>query len=79
MLSELAGADKVIGIKQTKKALREGLAKRVYISLNADIILRESIISLCNQANVPIVEVNSMDELGNACGIQVGAACAAVI
>mgnify|MGYP001347053681 CR=1 FL=1 len=79
MLTELADARKVIGLKQTKKALRDGCAKRVYLSMNADIRLRETIVSLCDEMNVSIVEVSSMEELGNACGIQVGAAVAAIV
>lgn len=79
MITELADASKVIGLKQTKKALRDGCAKRVYLSMNADIRLRETIAALCKEGNVPIVEVPTMDELGHACGIQVGAAVAAIV
>ena len=79
MLTELADASKVIGLKQTKKALRDARAKKVYLSMNCDIRLRETITALCAEGNVPLVEVATMDELGNACGIQVGAAVAAII
>ena len=79
MLTELADAHKVIGLKQTKKALRDGRAKRVYLSMDADIRLRETIVSLCNESDVSIVEVPTMDDLGHACGIQVGAAVAAIV
>lgn len=75
----LAGADKVVGIKQTKKAIKEGKARKVYIAMNSDIIIRDVITNLSKQANVPVVEVSTMQELGNACKIQVGAACAALI
>lgn len=79
MLTELADANKVIGLKQTKKALRDARAKKVYLSMNCDIRLREIIGALCAQGNVPVIEVPTMDELGHACGIQVGAAVAAIV
>jgi len=79
VLTELANANKVIGLKQTQKALRSARAKKVYLSMNCDIRLREAIGALCAEANVPIVEVETMDELGHACGIQVGAAVAAIV
>lgn len=79
MLTELVGAKKVIGLKQTKKALREGSVKCVYLSVDADIRLRETVTALCKEAAVPVVEAPSMAELGHACGIQVGAAVAAML
>lgn len=75
----IANNDKVVGIKQTKKAIKEGRARKVYLARNSDIIIRDDINSLCKQANIPIVEVETMQELGHACDIQVGAACAAII
>ncbi len=79
MLTVLAGADKVIGIKQTKKALNAKVAKKVFISLNADPAIRDEIAKLSESANVEIVEVDTMEALGRACGISVGAACAALV
>ena len=75
----LANAPKVVGIKQTKKAIKSGEAKKVYIAMNADIIIRDLIANLCRQNGTPLVEVSTMQELGHACKIQVGSACAAII
>ncbi|MBR5479981.1 MAG: ribosomal L7Ae/L30e/S12e/Gadd45 family protein [Clostridia bacterium] len=75
----IANDDKVVGIKQTKKAIKEGRARKVYLALNSDIIIRDVINNLCKQANLPVVEVETMQELGSACDIQVGAACAAIL
>ena len=36
MLSELRTAHKVIGVKQSKKAIRDGAAAGVYIALGAE-------------------------------------------
>ena len=79
MLTVLASADKVIGVKQTKKAINAGIAKKVFVSLNADPAIRDEIANLCKSANVEIVEVDAMEVLGRACGISVGAACAALV
>ncbi len=79
MLTVLADADKVIGVKQTKKALNAKIAKKVFISLNADPAIRDEIAELSKSANVEVVEVDTMEMLGKACGIQVGAACAAIV
>lgn len=75
----VAGADKVVGIKQTKKAIKDGTARKVYLAKNCDVIIRDVINNLSKKANVQVVEVETMQELGHACNIQVGAACAALI
>ena len=68
----------VVGAKQLKRALVSGKAKRVYLAQNADPALTEPLEALCRQACVEYVWVRSMTELGHACGIEVGAAAAAV-
>ena len=36
MISELASQEKVIGVKQSRKAIREGRAKQVFLACDAD-------------------------------------------
>ena len=36
MLSQLTAAAKVVGVKQSRKAIRDGKAARVYIALDAE-------------------------------------------
>ncbi len=79
MLQELRTANKVVGVKQLRKALREGRAVRVFIAENADLRLTDPIRESCNAANVPTESVATMAELGEACGIEVGAAVAAIL
>ncbi len=69
----------VVGAKQLKKALQKGLARYVLLAENADPALTEPIAELCRQAGVPFSSVATMAQLGHACGIEVGAAAAAVI
>ena len=78
-LSELVGKKTVVGAKQLRKALNSGAARRVFLARNADPAITEPIEALCQINNVAYVWVKSMSELGQACGIDVGAAAAAAL
>ena len=69
----------VVGSKQLKKAVAAGRARYVFLAENADPALTEPIALMCRQKNIQIAWVRSMAELGRACGIEVGAAAAAVV
>ena len=79
MLSELQSRNKIVGIKQLRKALRDGTAAKVFVACNADPGLIGPIREACRQGNVPVEEAATMAELGKACGIEVGAAVAALL
>ena len=78
-LSGASGSRVVVGAKQLRKALCRGSARRVYLARNADPAITEPLAALCQQNSVEFTWVRSMTELGNACGIEVGAATAAVV
>lgn len=78
-LSELAGKRTVVGAKQMRKALNTGVARRVYLAVNADPAITEPLEALCQLNSVDYAWVRSMTDLGHACGIEVGAAAAAVL
>lgn len=63
----------VVGLKQTKKAIKEG-AERVVLAHDASEIIKAEIKELF--ANVEYVD--TMQELGKLCGIDVKAAVSAV-
>ena len=69
----------VVGAKQLKKAVRNDRARCVFLAKNADPALTEPLEELCRQHHIPITWVASMADLGRACGIEVGAAAAAVL
>ena len=69
----------VVGSKQLKKALRAGCAKVVYLAENADPAVTGPIEEMCRERNIHITWISSMADLGRSCGIEVGAAAAAVI
>ena len=79
MLSKLSESSKVVGAKQTKRALNGGSAVAVYLADDADPRVTEAVRELCVQCGVPVYDVPSMRELGQVCGIAVGAAVAAQI
>lgn len=79
MLVELHTKDKVVGIKQLKKALAGGRAKKVFVAGDADPKLTDPILERCREAGVEVEQVPTMAELGKACGIEVGAAVAALL
>ena len=70
---------KVIGIKQSVKAVEKGTAAEVYIADDADARLISPLQQACRIQNVPFVTGHSMEELGRACGIDVGAAAITVL
>ena len=78
-LAEISRQKFVVGAKQLRKALKAGTASKVYLAENADPAVTEPLAALCQENNVSIFWVRSMAELGKVCGIDVGAAAAAVI
>lgn len=75
----LTNANIVVGAKQLKKAVRNDRARCVFLAKNADPALTEPLEELCRQHHIPITWVASMADLGRACGIEVGAAAAAIL
>ncbi len=76
---EVGSRNVVAGAKQLRKAVNSGKAYRVYLARNADPAITEPLIALCKQKNVQYDWVKSMAELGQICGIEVGAAAAAAL
>ena len=68
-----------VGLKQLRKALKDGSASKVFLAQNAEPRLVEPIEAQCREMGIPCVWVETMAELGAACGIEVGAAAAAAL
>ncbi len=77
--AEIIGYKMVVGAKQLRKALSSGRARRVYLAKNADPAITEPLEALCQQNRIPCAWVKSMKDLGEAAGIEVGAAAAAAV
>jgi len=79
MLDELKNQRKVVGIKQLRKSLKDGLIACAFLAENADPQLTEPLAEMCARQGVELVLVPTMAELGKACGISVGAAAAGLL
>ena len=76
----LTQADKrVVGTKQVLRALNEGRAARVFLGKDADGFIYHRINGLCEEKNAPVTVVDSMQELGRLCTVDVKTASAAVL
>lgn len=77
--ADLANCKTVVGAKQLRKALQKGTARAVFLAENADPALTKPIEAMCSSNRVSCVWVRNMQDLGRACGIEVGAAAAALV
>ena len=78
-LAGLRAAKKCVGVKQTLRALEANSVALVFLAEDADRQVTAEVIALCIVKDVEIRRVDTMAELGSACGIDVGAAVAAVL
>ena len=78
-LESLKDAVRVIGVKQVTKAVQKGQAEAVFLADDADGRVTEPLLHLAEEMGVSVVHVPTMQELGKACSIEVGAAAAAVL
>jgi large subunit ribosomal protein L7A len=73
-------ADKIsIGTKQATKVIEAGQAQEVFVAKDADPRITGKVIALCKKMDVKVTYIDSMKLLGKTCGIEVGAAIAAVV
>ena len=79
MLAKIDRRKVVVGSKQLRKALDRESVRFVVLARNADPAITEPIEAICRLQDVPVTWVPSKQELGKACGIDVGAAAAAVV
>ncbi|HYF81435.1 MAG TPA: ribosomal L7Ae/L30e/S12e/Gadd45 family protein [Clostridia bacterium] len=70
---------RIVGLKQTVKAVKNGTAKKVYVAKDSDDFIKQSVLDACSDKNLQIIYVSNMKELGDACGIDIGASTAAIV
>ncbi len=78
-LMELRNHKTIVGTKQLKKALCKGGVRRVYLADDADPAVTGPLEQMCLASGTEFLWVDSMSDLGRACGIDVGAAAAATL
>lgn len=75
MVGKIVG-QKVVGVKQTLKALKNSKGKVLYIAKDADSSITDPILKLAKVNSLQIIFVDTMKELGNLCDIDVASATA---
>ena len=78
MLEKLKNADKVVGTRRLIRAIQAGEIAEAYIARDADLFIVRQVRQACNQAGARILEADSMQQLGVACGIEVKTASAGI-
>ncbi|AEY64626.1 ribosomal L7Ae/L30e/S12e/Gadd45 family protein [Clostridium sp. BNL1100] len=79
MLDDLKHCKKAVGVKQSTKAVENGVASNVIIARDCEQRVVRGIIELCEANAIPVTYVDSMKQLGKACGIDVDAAVACIL
>lgn len=70
---------KVIGTKQTIRALKLNLVKEVYIAKDAEKRVVSKVEDLARELGVPVIYAETMKELGKISEIEVGSASVALL
>jgi large subunit ribosomal protein L7A len=79
VLEELSAKGRVVGVKQTLRAIREGRAASVFLAADAEDRILTPLKTACQETQTPMDASLSRKELGRQCGIEVGTAAAAVL
>jgi len=80
MLEDLKEQKKlIVGTKQVLKAVKDGKVATLFIAKDAERHVTRTVEDLAKEQQIQIVYVDSMKKLGKACGINVGAASAAIL
>jgi large subunit ribosomal protein L7A len=79
MVHELSGQERVAGLKQVMRCARESMLGKVYIAKDADEDIIAKLKAECDFRRVPYDMSLTMHQIGTACEIEVGSACAGVL
>ena len=79
MILKLTTGKKAVGAKQVKRALNSHEVEAVFIAMDAEKKITDQIIQICKEKDIEFFQVGSMNKLGEACGINVNAATAALL
>jgi large subunit ribosomal protein L7A len=72
--------EKIVGLKQTLRAMQQGKVKMVYVADDIEEHVLRKISDACRETNVSLTRLElSQRELGSFCQIEVGAAVVALL
>jgi len=78
-LHRLHQGSRVVGTKQTLKALRKNRVRKLFVAEDAQQEHVKPLIGLAEGLDVPVIYVPTMTELGKACEVEVKTATAALL
>ena len=70
---------RVVGARQVLRAIPMGTVREVFIARDADPFVTRPVMDACEKAKIRITEMDSMVQLGTACGIAVKASVAGLL
>ena len=76
MLEKLKNGSKVVGTRRLLRAIQAGEISEAYIARDADLFIARQVKQACTEKGVRMIEVDTMKELGLACGVEVKTASA---
>jgi large subunit ribosomal protein L7A len=72
--------EKIVGLKQTLRAMQQGKVKMVYVADDIEEHVLRKISDACRETNVPLTRLGyCQHEMGKFCKIEVGAAVVALL
>ncbi|MDF2822466.1 MAG: ribosomal protein L7ae-like protein [Clostridiales bacterium] len=78
-MHKIAEEPAVVGTKQTLRALEKKNVKTLYIARDAQKQITLRVLEFAEAQSVPVIYVDTMDELAKACNVEVETATAAII
>ncbi|MDH7479791.1 MAG: ribosomal L7Ae/L30e/S12e/Gadd45 family protein [Syntrophomonadaceae bacterium] len=74
-----AARRRTVGTRQTLRAVENDQAACVFLARDAEERVIRDLLQMCGTKGIEVQWVETMELLGKACGIQVGAASAAIL
>jgi large subunit ribosomal protein L7A len=78
-LERLKQENRVVGIKQTLRIIQENNTSLVFLANDADKKIIDDVLEKCMEKNIKVERIETMKQLGKACGIDVGASVACIL
>lgn len=79
MMHRLHTQPKVVGVKQTLRAIQKEMVDVVYIAEDAQSHVTQKVIESAKERQIPMVMVDTMKKLGEFCQVEVQTATAAIV
>ncbi|MBQ4145683.1 MAG: ribosomal L7Ae/L30e/S12e/Gadd45 family protein [Clostridia bacterium] len=78
-MERLKNSLKVVGLKQSCKAVARNRAELAYLAEDTEPYIAESFKELCEEKAVEVIPVPTGKELAKACKVEVSTACAVIL